>query len=399
MTDFPIALRGNDDVLLWAHEEDIEQSALDQIRGIGQLPWLHGMRVMPDVHFGKGATVGSVIAMRDALSPAAVGVDIGCGVVALETSLTESDITDVDLHSIRLEVERRIPVGFALHQDGGPDQLSPATANLMRSFGGLAPQVQKLESRALAQVGTLGGGNHFIELCIGSTGKVWLTLHSGSRAIGKNLADVHIAAAQGLAHNDGLADRDLAVFLRETPQMDAYLRDLHWAQAYAAESRAEMMRVFAGVVHGHFYDPDGSRPEVTFEKPINVHHNYVSEELVDGVEMLVTRKGAIRARAGELALIPGSMGTGSYVVKGLGNPASFESASHGAGRRLSRNAARKQYTTADLIAQTRGVESRKDEAIVDEIPAAYKDIHSVISAQRDLVSVVDHLRTVMCVKG
>lgn len=391
---FPVALRGNDRVQLWADEQDIEQTALDQLRRIGDLPWLHGVRVMPDVHFGKGATVGSVIAMRDALSPAAVGVDIGCGVVALETSLTEHDLTDTDLRTIRAEVERRIPVGFNMHAEH-PEHFSGRAADLMGLFLDLHPGAQDLSNRAYRQLGTLGGGNHFIELCIGSTGTVWLTLHSGSRAIGKNLADRHIEAAKGLVHNEGLVDADLAVFLRDTPHMDAYLRDLRWAQAYAAESRAAMMRTFADVVRSHFEDSLA----VTFAEPINVHHNYVSEEIVDGAEMLVTRKGAIRARLGELALIPGSMGTGSYVVRGLGNPVSFESASHGAGRRMSRNQARKRFTTADLIAQTAGVESRKDEAIVDEIPAAYKDIHAVIDAQRDLVEVVDHLRTILCVKG
>ncbi|MDP9903275.1 RtcB family protein [Arthrobacter bambusae] len=382
-------------VHLWANENDVEPAALQQLRNIASLEWVHGVRVMPDVHLGKGATVGSVIAMRQAVSPSAVGVDIGCGVSAVKTSLTEKDLDG--MHRLRLAIEAAIPVGFSGHRrDVELDRLGLGAGEkaFWAGFRDLHPAVRKLESRAQSQLGTLGGGNHFIEVCVDEAGSVWLTLHSGSRNIGKSLAEIHIDIAKGLSHNDGIVDKDLAVFLSGTPEMEAYRRDLWWAQDYAARSRSVMMALFKEAVAGHF-----AAGNVTFGEEINVHHNYVSEELIEGERMLVTRKGAIRAARGDLALIPGSMGTGSYVVRGLGNDASFQSASHGAGRRMSRTAAKRAFTVDDLIMQTTGVESRKDQGIVDEIPGAYKDIHGVIDAQKDLVEVVQHLRTVLCVKG
>lgn len=393
---FPIEMRGTArPVHLWAHEHEVEPEALQQLRNIASMEWVHGVRVMPDVHLGKGATVGSVIAMRQAVSPSAVGVDIGCGVSAVKTSLTENDLDN--MHALRLAIEAAIPVGFNAH---GRDVnlkrlgLERGAKTFWDGFKDLHPAVQKLESRAHSQLGTLGGGNHFIEVCVDEAGAVWLTLHSGSRNIGKSLAEIHIDIAKGLSHNNGIVDRDLAVFLAGTPEMDSYRRDLWWAQDFAARSRSVMMGLFKEQIAKHF-----ATANVTFSEEINVHHNYVSEETIDGELMLVTRKGAIRAGKGDLALIPGSMGTGSYVVRGRGNDASFQSASHGAGRKMSRNAAKKAFTVDDLIAQTAGVESRKDQAIVDEIPGAYKDIHGVIDAQKDLVDVVQHLRTVLCVKG
>ncbi|NKX53107.1 RtcB family protein [Arthrobacter mobilis] len=393
---FPVELRGTDhQVLMWANEREIEPAALQQLRNMGSLPWVYGVRVMPDVHLGKGATVGSVIAMPNAVCPAAVGVDLGCGVVGVRTSLTEADL--FDLHRLRRAIESAIPVGTASHRrdvDLSRLGLEHGMKAFWNGFKDLHPGVQKLESRAHAQLGTLGSGNHFIEVCVDQDGFVWLTLHSGSRNIGKELAERHIEVARSLPHNRGLVDRDLAVFLAGTPQMEAYRRDLWWAQDYAARSRAVMMGLVKEQVARHF-----AAAKPTFGETINVHHNYVAEEIVDGQQMLVTRKGAIRAGKGELALIPGSMGTGSYVVRGRGSEASFQSAAHGAGRRMSRHAATRTYTVADLVAQTKGVESRKDQGIVDEIPAAYKDLHSVIDAQQDLVEVVQHLRTVLCVKG
>lgn len=380
---------------MWLPEWEIESAALQQIRNVATMPWVHGVKIMPDAHFGKGAVVGSVIAMRQAVSPSAVGVDIGCGVSAVKTSLTENDLDG--LHSLRLAIEAAIPVGFASHnRDVNLKRLGleRGAKAFWDGFKDLHPAVQKLESRAHSQLGTLGGGNHFIEVCVDEAGDVWLTLHSGSRNIGKSLAEVHIDIAKGLSHNNGIVDRDLAVFLAGTPQMDAYRRDLWWAQDFAARSRSVMMGLVKEQIAKHF-----ATANVTFGEEINVHHNYVSEEIIDGELMLVTRKGAIRAGKGDLALIPGSMGTGSYVVRGRGNDASFQSASHGAGRKMSRNAAKKAFTVDDLIAQTAGVESRKDQAIVDEIPGAYKDVHGVIDAQKDLVDVVQHLRTVLCVKG
>ncbi|KGM14107.1 RtcB family protein [Cellulomonas bogoriensis] len=405
MSTFPVPLSGaKAPTLMWAHEHDVEHAALQQLRNIAALPWVRGLRVMPDVHLGKGATVGSVIAMKDAVSPNAVGVDIGCGMIGVRTSLTAADLPD-DLGPLRSAVEAAVPVGFRMHDEpvdltrlrpvgGGGGRFASGTDQFWSRFDALHHGVRGREARARRQLGTLGGGNHFIELCVDDADTVWLQLHSGSRNIGKELAERHVAEAKGLDHNLDLPDRDLAVLLAGTPQMDAYLHDLRWAQEYAARSRAVMMSLVVEQVRRFF---TAARP--TFDEAVNVHHNYVAVEHVDGEELIVTRKGAIRAGSGELGLIPGSMGTGSYVVRGLGNEASYWSASHGAGRRMSRNKARRTFTVEDLAAQTDGVECRKDAGVVDEIPAAYKDLDQVIAAQTDLVEVVARLRTLMCVKG
>lgn len=379
---FPVPLSGQPNVKLWAHEYEIEQAALDQLRNIASLEPVRQVAVMPDVHLGKGATVGSVIAMEDAVSPAAVGVDIGCGVAGVKTSLTASDLPD-DLSGLRSAIEAAIPVGFKVHENevktsrfGGA--IESQSNALWEGAKGLRADVTRAMGRAPKAVGTLGGGNHFVVVCLDSGDAVWLTLHSGSRNIGKELAERHIATAKGLAHNQDLPDRDLAYFLAGSEEMEAYLYDLRWAQDYAAHSRAVMMALFRDVVAGQF-------PDVAFTEEINVHHNYVGSETVGDAEYLVTRKGAIRA--------------GSYVVRGLGNPESLYSASHGAGRRMSRTAAKKAFTVDDLRAQTDGVECRKDAGVVDEIPGAYKDLNQVVQAQSGLVEVVTHLRTVLCVKG
>ncbi|MFC8043682.1 RtcB family protein [Nocardia sp. NPDC057353] len=406
---FPVELRGTRaQTLMWAEEHEIEQSALRQLRTLAQLEWVHGVRVMPDVHLGKGATVGSVIAMRDAVAPAAVGVDIGCGMESVRTDLTAADLPD-DLKGLRSRIEAAVPVGFNAHGSqvnvtalgAEVSRLGASTATLRtgwdrfwHGFDELDRKVRPREAKAQKQMGTLGGGNHFIELCLDQADTVWVLLHSGSRNIGKEIAERHMAVARGLPHNADLPDRDLAVFLAGTDEMAAYRRDLTWAQEYAARNRAVMLALVCRAVRDEF-----AGRTVRFEQPISCHHNYVAEEEIDGIPMLVTRKGAVRAGAGDLALIPGSMGTRSYVVRGKGNPASYNSASHGAGRRMSRNAAKKQFTVADLVAQTEGVESRKDAGVVDEIPAAYKDIDAVIAAQADLVDVVATLRQVLCVKG
>jgi len=381
------------DIRLWTRPETVESQAMAQLQNIAALPWtFKHVAVMPDVHYGKGATVGSVIAMRDAVSPAAVGVDIGCGMTAVRTSLTASDLPD-DLRRLRSNLERAVPVGFGKHKatvfttrDAGDWD------RFWRGFEDLTPVVRANSGRALHQMGTLGGGNHFIEICLDTAKQVWVMLHSGSRGIGNLLAQHHIEVARGLAHNQSLPDPDLAVFLAHTPQMKAYRHDLFWAQDYARRNRAVMLRLICDVLRKQF-------PQVKFEDPISAHHNYVAEETHFGEVVLVTRKGAIRAGRGELGIIPGSMGTGSYIVRGLGNPDSFESASHGAGRRMSRNKARKQFTEADLAAQTAGVECRKDSGVVDEIPAAYKDIDEVIRNQDDLVEIVAKLKQVVCIKG
>ncbi|MFV2196907.1 RtcB family protein [Nocardiopsis sp. LOL_012] len=383
-------------IRMWADPEGVEPQAMDQLRNAAGVPWIHGLAVMPDVHYGKGATVGSVIAMRDAVSPAAVGVDIGCGMTAVRTDLTAERLPD-DLRRLRSALEAAIPVGFRFHDE----PVDPSTVPGLRSrgwdrfwegFGGLAEAVHPRLERARRQMGSLGGGNHFLEVCLDDDGAVWLVLHSGSRNIGKELADHHIGQARSLPHNQDLPDRNLAVFVTGTPEMDAYRRDLFWAQDYARRNRDVMMGLACRALAEQV-------PGTGFGQWISCHHNYVAEETYDGVDVLVTRKGAIRAGAGDLGIIPGSMATGTYIVRGLGNPDSFNSASHGAGRRMSRTKARKTFTKVDLEKQTRGVECRKDLGVVDEIPGAYKDLESVIEAQTDLVEVVHHLRQVVCVKG
>ncbi|MFE8942250.1 RtcB family protein [Streptomyces sp. NPDC007872] len=385
-------------IRMWADPSTVEGGALRQLQNVATLPWIKGLAVMPDVHYGKGATVGSVIAMQGAVCPAAVGVDIGCGMSAVKTSLTADDLPG-DLSRLRSKIEQAIPVGRGLHREAvDPKRLyqfpTAGWDDFWSRFDGVADAVKFRRERAGQQMGTLGSGNHFVEFCTDESGSVWLMLHSGSRNIGKELAEHHIGEAQKLPHNQGLVDRDLAVFVADTPQMAAYRHDLFWAQEYAKYNRAIMMALFQEVVRREF-----RKARVTFEPVISCHHNYVAEERYEGMDLLVTRKGAIRAGSGEFGIIPGSMGTGSYIVKGLGNVASFNSASHGAGRKMSRSAAKRRFTTRDLEEQTRGVECRKDSGVVDEIPGAYKPIEKVIDQQRDLVEVVAKLKQLICVKG
>jgi tRNA-splicing ligase RtcB len=376
-------------VKLWTKLEDVESEALTQLKNIASLPWVfRHVAVMPDVHFGIGATVGSVIAMKDAISPAAVGVDIGCGMGAIRTNLKADALPD-SLTEIRNKIEQKIPVGFNEHKQ---PKVQSRTNSLFAEFRSLHPKVMDLESKAVYQCGTLGGGNHFIELCLDTENTVWMMLHSGSRNIGKTIAEIHISTAKKLTHNTYLPDRDLAVFLANTPEMEAYRRDLFWAQRYALLNRQTMFEIYKTILKGFF-------PDIKFEEPILCHHNYVSEETHFGEDVIVTRKGAISAREGEWGIIPGSMGTKSYIVRGLGNPESFHSASHGAGRRMSRTQAKKNYTLKDLEAQTSGVECRKDGGVLDEIPAAYKNIDEVIENQKDLVKVEYELKQILCVKG
>ncbi|UGQ14765.1 RtcB family protein [Yinghuangia sp. ASG 101] len=389
---------------MWTDPSQIESQARQQLDNITTLPWLHGLAVMPDVHYGRGATVGSVIAMKDAVCPAAVGVDIGCGVSAVRTSLRAQDLPD-DLRPLRSRIEEAIPVGFAAHRevvavDKLPGLSLTAWDALWDRFGDLAPEVHARRERAGVQIGSLGSGNHYVSLDVDESGLVWLQLHSGSRNIGKELAEHHIGVARSLPHNQGLVDRDLAVFVANTPEMEAYRRDLYWAQEYARFNRDVMLALYEEVIRA-FFGKSGAkgRKKVWFDERISCHHNYVAEETYDGVDVLVTRKGAIRAGRGELGIIPGSMAAGSYVVRGLGNVLAFNSASHGAGRKMSRNAARKRFTVGDLVRQTEGVECRKDAGVVDEIPGAYKNLKQVMRQQEDLVEVVTHLRPLITVKG
>jgi tRNA-splicing ligase RtcB (3'-phosphate/5'-hydroxy nucleic acid ligase) len=394
-------------VRLWTDPAGVEDGALQQLRNCAELPWTHGVAVMPDVHKGYGATVGSVIAMRDAVAPGAVGVDIGCGMNAQRSDLTADDLPE-SLAAVRAQIERDVPVGRALHQHGADlRRIGLDTAYDWAGFWAGFEHLHHLDTvkhgtadrlrdRAHQQIGTLGTGNHFVELCLDDEDRVWLMLHSGSRNIGKNLADVHIAKAKELPHNADLPDRDLAVFLAGTPGMAAYRADLYWAQEYARLNRWVMTELAAAAVEKALGRPVGWDPLVS------CHHNYVSEETYDGVDLVVTRKGAISTADGRLGIIPGSMGTGSFIVRGKASDtadAAYRSASHGAGRRMSRAAARRTFSVADLQAQTEGVECRKDDGVLDEIPGAYKDLETVMSEQRDLVDVEARLRTILCVKG
>ncbi len=389
---------GHVPIRMWTDPAEVEAGALDQLRNVATLPWVHGVAVMPDVHYGKGATVGSVIAMRDAVAPAAVGVDIGCGMTAVKSSLTVDDLPD-DLGRLRAKIEQAVPVGRGAHKTPVDPSAVPGLKErgwyeFWRRYDELAPVARSRRGKATAQMGTLGSGNHFLEVCADDEGSVWLVLHSGSRNIGKELAEYHIETATRLPHNKDLPDRDLAVFISGTREMEEYRRDLFWAQDYARRNRAVMMALSQNVVTRFFA---GRR--VRWDDVISCHHNYVAEETYDGVDVLVTRKGAIRAGDGDLGIIPGSMATGTYIVRGLGNEKAFNSASHGAGRRMSRNQAKRSFTVEDLVEQTKGVECRKDAGVIDEIPGAYKDIESVIEAQSDLVEVIAHLRQLVCVKG
>lgn len=391
-------------IRMWLDPAETEAGAMRQLRNCADLPWTHGVAVMPDCHQGYGATVGSVIAMRDAVSPGAVGVDLGCGMSAVPTGLTAADLPD-SLARVRAQIERDIPVGRGMHRHGADLARIGMTAEtdwtgFWARFDALDAvdkaswtTADTLRERADQQLGTLGTGNHFVEMCLDADDRVWLMLHSGSRGIGKVLADVHMAAAKELPHNADLPDRDLAVFLNGTPEMAAYRNDLYWAQEYARLNRRVMMELVKAAVTKALDRPIGYGDE------ISCHHNYVSEETYDGLDLIVTRKGAISTADGRMGIIPGSMGTGSYIVRGRENDAAYRSASHGAGRRMSRTAARKLYSVADLQAQTEGVECRKDSGVVDEIPGAYKDLEQVMVQQADLVDVVARLRTILCVKG
>lgn len=376
---------------------DIEEEAQKQLNNIASLPWVfHHVAAMPDVHWGMGATVGSVIAMKEAVSPAAVGVDIGCGMGAVKTGLTASDLPE-SLKDIRHEFERAIPVGFNSHKEPAFERtglLKDEVLSLLKEVADLDKVGQKLEHNIRHQLGTLGGGNHFIELCLDTEKNVWVMLHSGSRNIGKVLAEHHISKAKTLAHNKDLPDRDLAVFLANTQEMKQYRYDLFWAQRYAMLNRKMMMALLLRGME-NFFPKEKVQPQMQ----VWCHHNYVSEETHFGEEVLVTRKGAISARVGEMGIIPGSMGTRSYIVEGLGNPDSYHSASHGAGRRMSRRKAKKTFTLKDLAEQTRGVECRIDRDVLDEIPGAYKNIDTVMENQKDLVKVRVELKQVICVKG
>ncbi|MBB5016533.1 tRNA-splicing ligase RtcB [Rehaibacterium terrae] len=384
-------------VRVWT--EDVDPQALEQLKRTAALPFVrHHVAAMPDVHLGIGATVGSVIATRGAIVPAAVGVDIGCGMMAVRTTLTAADLPDT-LGRLRARIEAAVPVGLDQHDERhapvqAAKRLDAGLRAILDRHPAIAPK-GKERSRWVQQLGTLGGGNHFIEVCLDEDERVWAMLHSGSRGIGNRIGTYFIARARELAQaaDAHLPDRDLAWLDEGSADYDDYLHAVGWAQDYASENRRQMM---AAVL-------DAMRAELpafrTDAMAIDCHHNYVARERHFGEELLVTRKGAIRAGAGELGIIPGSMGARSYIVRGKGQAESFCSCAHGAGRRMSRSEARRRFSRQDLAEQTRGVECRKDAGVIDEIPAAYKDIDAVMANQRDLVEVVHTLRQVLCVKG
>ena len=378
----------NVDIHLWAPAHEVESSALDQLRNVAALPWVfHHVAAMADVHTGKGATIGSVVAMKGAIAPSAVGVDIGCGITATCTSLAASDLPD-NLREIRDSIEAVIPVGFNSHED--PAAEVEGLSLWGKRFKTLPASIQERRGPAKLQLGTLGGGNHFIEICLDKLDRVWIMLHSGSRNVGLRIANLGIADAKKQKHNRGLGD--LAVLLDGTPEMASYKNSLAWAQKYASENRRIMLSLIQHTLIGWFDD-------IRFEPSIECHHNYVSEETHFETKVYVTRKGAIQARAGQMGIIPGSMGTRSYIVEGLGSAEAFESASHGAGRRMSRSKAKKTFTEDDIAKQLDGVECRRDRGILDELPAAYKDIDQVMANQADLVEARETLRQVLCIKG
>lgn len=395
-------VQGRVPIKIWSDLQTVESAALDQLKNISSLPFVFKhVAAMADVHLGTGATVGSVVATKGAVCPAAVGVDIGCGMVAAKLKGVKSSALDNKLPTIRHSIERVVPVGFESNPKVGKDVRDWKGWD---SWNTLHKDVHDLRSRAEAQLGSLGGGNHFIEVCVDTDDNVWVMLHSGSRNIGKSVAEVYIDDAKGLMKKMfiSLPDPDLAYFAKESQEYANYIRDLSWAQDYAAKNRDIMMRRVLREVGYHLnilQQKDVRDLPVEVEMMVNCHHNFAAVENHYGENVLVTRKGAVRARKGDLGIIPGSMGTKSYIVRGLGNPDSFDSCSHGAGRRMSRGAAKKTFTIEDLKEQTKGVECRKDEAVLDEIPGAYKDIDVVMANQTDLVEVVAQLKQVMCIKG
>jgi tRNA-splicing ligase RtcB len=377
--------------------DQLEPQAREQLLNVARLPIVHGhIAAMPDVHAGIGATVGSVIPTREAIIPAAVGVDIGCGMIALRLSL-RADQLPYKLSRVRSAIENTVPVGFEEHREKNTlyPAVAPLEARLAQVMAKHPALAQRDRNKWMRQLGSLGGGNHFIEVCVDESEDVWLMLHSGSRGIGNQIGQYFIGAAREemLRQDVHLPDRDLAYLTEGSRLFDDYIEALGWAQDYAFANRREMTQLVLRALRSQL--PEFS---ITHEA-INCHHNYVQQEHHFGEAVYLTRKGAISAREGQLGIIPGSMGTRSYIVRGKGNLDSFSSCAHGAGRRMSRTEAKKRFSKSDLEAQTLGVECRKDKGVLDEIPGAYKDIDKVMADQSDLVDVVHTLKQVVCVKG
>ncbi len=390
----------------WTRGVAVEDAALRQLENVSRMPFIHRwVAAMPDVHWGMGATVGSVIPTVGAIIPAAVGVDIGCGMMAVETSLKAEDLPD-NLAAVRSAIERAVPHGRSINHGGRdkgawkdpPRDVASAWKGLQTRFDRIVDKHPAIEkSNTAVHLGTLGTGNHFIELCLDERDHVWIMLHSGSRGVGNRIGSHFIALAKRemerwMIH---LPDHNLAYLPEGTEHFGDYIEAVEWAQDFARHNRELMMKATITAIG----EAKGMRPFALGEMAVNCHHNYVAREHHYGKDVLVTRKGAVRAESGDLGIIPGSMGTRSYIVRGKGNPESFNSCSHGAGRAMSRTEAKKRFTLADHAAATAGIECRKDADVIDETPAAYKPIDAVMEAQKDLVDVVHTLRQVVCVKG
>ena len=390
----------------WIDGVRLEETAREQLLNIAQLDIVYRwVAAMPDVHWGLGATVGSVIPTLGAIIPAAVGVDIGCGMMAVQTSLKATDLPD-NLGTLRRAIERSVPHGRT-HHGGARDEGSfrRPTARAEKAWRGLGRGYRRIiekyprldRGRTASHLGTLGTGNHFIELCLDEADRVWVMLHSGSRGVGNRIGMHFISLAKKdmRRHLAQLPDENLAYFKEGAEHFEDYVFAVSWAQDFARTNRELMMAAVIEAMRRDKHLPKFKSDAMA----VNCHHNYVTRELHYGREVFITRKGAVRAGQGELGIIPGSMGTRSYIVRGRGKAESFESCSHGAGRAMSRRQARRQFTVEDHIEATKGVECRKDEAVIDETPGAYKPIDDVMAAQSDLVEVVHTLRQVICVKG
>lgn len=392
-------------IKMWTEGVPVEDDARKQLMNTARMPFIYRhLAVMPDVHLGKGSTIGSVIPTQGAIIPAAVGVDIGCGMMAARTTLTAADLPD-NLHGLRSAIEAAVPHGRTMtrgRRDKGswenpPEAVDALWASLLPGFQRITEKYPRLKNtNNHKHLGTLGTGNHFIEVCLDEAGRVWFMLHSGSRGVGNAIGShfIELAQADMRQHIANLPDKDLAYFEEGSEHFADYVEAVGWAQDYARRNRDAMMVNVVAAARQII-----AKPFTTDVEAVNCHHNYVQRETHFGSEVLVTRKGAVSARKGELGIIPGSMGARSYIVRGLGNEESFCSCSHGAGRTMSRNEAKRRFTVDDQIKATAHVECRKDSDVIDEIPMAYKDIDAVMHAQRDLVEVVHTLRQVVCVKG
>lgn len=392
-------------VKMWTNGVPVDPKAVTQLQNTAKMPFIFKhLAVMPDVHVGKGSTIGSVIPTKGAIIPAAVGVDIGCGMIAVKTSLTASDLPD-SLQNIRFAIESAVPHGRTTHRHGRdkgawhrtPDIVDTHWAHLDEEFKRICDKYPKLRgTNHYNHLGTLGTGNHFIELCLDEQDRVWVMLHSGSRGVGNAIGNLFITLAQKdmQQHIANLPDRDLAYFEEGSVHFNDYMEAVSWAQDFARHNREVMMhRVLEALSR------EIPKPFITEQEAVNCHHNYVQKEQHFGEEVLVTRKGAVSARKGQMGIIPGSMGAKSFIVRGLGDEESFCSCSHGAGRVMSRTEAKKRFSVSDQKMATAHVECRKDSDVIDEIPMAYKDIDAVMAAQSSLVEIVHTLRQVVCVKG